>query len=111
MNVTLKDLYDQQIYMQEQLDFLTLTVLNRSNKIMSTLEELNAAIQAATDATVAEQAQVQAALAAQAAQIQALSDQIAGMSAGGLVTQEQLDALVVAAKGISAAVEAIYTPA
>lgn len=77
---------------------------------MSTLDDLNAAIEAATAATLAEQAQVQEALAAQALQIQSLTDQIAAMSAGGLVTQEQLDALVVAAQGISTAVEAIFVP-
>ena len=97
-------------YMQAQLDFILLTIINRSNQIMSTVNDLQAAIDAAVAATATEQAQVQAALAAQAASIQALTDQIAQLQAGSVVTQAELDALVVAAQGIAAAVDAIYTP-
>lgn len=86
-------------------------ISHKEAKIMSTLADLEQAIADAAAASASEKAEVQAALAAQATKIQELLDQIAGgVVPGALVTQDQLDALVVAVSAVSAATADIYTP-
>ena len=78
----------------------------------ASIEEIQAALEAATVAIATERAEVQSALAVQAAKIEALTAQIGGVVVpGSVATQEQLDALLVAAKDVTAAVANIFTPA
>lgn len=78
----------------------------------ATIEEIQAALEAATAAIATERAEVQSALAAQSAKIDELNALLSGVVVpGSVVTPAQLDAILVAANGITAAVADIYTPA
>lgn len=78
----------------------------------ASIEDVKAEMEAQKIAVAAERAQVNEALAAQSAKIDELKALLSGVVVpGGVVTQDQLDALLVAAKEVTAAVADIYTPA
>ena len=91
------------------LDHLVLLNL-QGKQTMATFDELQAEMTSITETVAAERVQVQEALAAQAVKIQALLDQIAaGVPAGSVVTQEQVDTLMAIAQSIKATVADIIT--
>jgi len=108
----IKRIFDRLDYIEAQLDFLILTVIYRSKKMSASIEEINAEMATIKTTIEAERTQVQDALAVQAAKIAELTALLGGVVVpGSVVTSAQLDALLVAAKDVTAAVANIYTPA
>lgn len=105
----LKEIITRLTTVERRIECLMTVLMYRSDKMNSTLEEIQSAIKVTAEAVANEKAEVQAALAEQAAQIQNLSNQIAaGVSVGSVITQEQLDGLMASIVGINVAVADIY---
>lgn len=89
------------------MNLFTVIFLKEFKHIMATLQELKDAIASVKVDIAAEKAEVQSKLADLLQQIKELKDQIA---AGTLVTQADLDALIVSVSEIDAGVKDISEP-
>ena len=103
-------LHDELKIVQYRLDLFISTLINRSNSIMATLEELQSSLNNLSLTITNERAQVQAALALQSEKIDELVEQIANTQTNAPITPAQLDGLMAAIDSISVAVDGIYSP-